>query len=134
MDTFHTFAGDPGFDIQLDVHLVRGEASYSEGPDRVYLLYPYKDSAGREGEETVGIWRTDEPDAAETLASILGIQDSQVCAVRPWYVRWIRNGEIVLKQHWLGLDRGVHLIDLMSQYDLLDRRSHLFGFGEQACD
>ena len=131
MDVFHTFCGDPGFDIQLDVHLARGEADYSAGPDRLYLIHPYRDAAGLEGEETAGIWRTDLPEAAEAVASILGIPDAKPCLVRPWYLRWIRAGEIAVRQHWLGLDRGMHLIELMQSHDLLDRRAHLFGLDQE---
>jgi len=123
------------FDLQADVYLRQGSILASEGPDRAYLNYLYRDAQGRECEEVAALWLLDEAFAAETLASGLGAPDPQVCRIRPFRVLWIRDGLIASHSAPIGIDRAMWLLTALADKDVLDRQSQIFGaHGVEICE
>lgn len=126
MNVVHTMLYEPSFNIQADVHLEQKVISYSDGPERAYLIHPYQCSRGMEYTETVGLWVLD-ADGSEALAAVLGTPAPESSEARPWYVNWIKQGQLVAHKQWIGVDQGAHLLLTMQGCDILDRRTHLFG-------
>lgn len=123
MNTFLTLAYDVDFDTQSDIDLLNGWVDMVDGPDRAYLIFP---SASDKGEEVAALWVLDDAYSNETLAAVLGIAEPSFTQDRPWFIRWIRNGRWFKRQEEIGIDRGVHLLLTLADYDVLDRKSHLF--------
>jgi hypothetical protein len=128
MDTLLTLRFETDFDMQADVELAKKQLNYSEGPDRAYLIYPYE-NRGTTYEEVAALWQLDDAESREMLAAVLGAPDPRATAVKPWYINWIKNGQLHVHKQPIGIDRGAHLLTTLADYDLLDRRSHLFGTG-----
>jgi hypothetical protein len=128
MQLIHTFHYDAGFNLQADVDLINKTIDITDGPDRAYLIYPYQNRHGEE-QETVALWVLDDIESKEMLSAALGVPDPQLTAIRPWYVNWIKDGRLHVHKQSIGIDRGAHLLTMLADYDVLDRRSHLFGTG-----
>lgn len=126
MQLFHPCHYDAGFDLQADVDLINKTINVTDGPDRAYLIYPYQDRGGEE-QETVALWVLDDIESREILAAVLGSPDPKLTTIRPWYINWIKDGQLHVHKQSIGIDRGAHLLTSLADYDLLDRRTHLFG-------
>lgn len=110
-----------GFDLQRDVHLLRGELAHSPGPDRAYLLLDAPQ------QETVGLWLTGQPHAAALLAQVLALRTGPaLLGSRPWALSWIRDGRVHVQRHRLSVDQGAFLLAELAGCEALDRRAHLF--------
>lgn len=90
MHVMHTLKPLPwGFDLQKDVFLLQGQIALSDGPDRAYLLMDAP--AG----DTVGLWLTIHPKAAELLEQVLALRTGPAfLGSRPWVLSWIRDGRV----------------------------------------
>lgn len=122
MHVMHTLIDLPhGFDLQRDVHLLRGEVEHSPGPDRAYLLLDAPQ------QETVGLWLTAQPQAAQLLAQVLALRTGPaLLGSRPWSLSWIRDGRVHVQRHRLSVDQGAFLLTELAGHEALDRRAHLF--------
>lgn len=122
MECIHTLKHAAPFELQTDVYLIQGNIARVAGPDRAYL------NLAKTG-ETAAIWLTNNA-AAELIERVLAVGDPEQCRDKPWQMHWVRDGVLTVKNHLLGLDRGVHLLIELRGYDLLDRVAHLFEGGD----
>ncbi len=122
MHVMHTLIDLPhGFDLQRDVHLLRGEIEQSPGPDRAYLLL----DAPRQ--ETVGLWLTGQPHVVVLLQQVLALCTGPAfLGSTPWSLSWIRDGRVHGQRHPLTVDQGAYLLTELAGHEALDRRAHLF--------
>jgi len=110
------------FELQADVELFNGITDWVDGPDRAYLIYPATDH----DEEVAALWVLDDAVSNEALAAVLAINEPSLSKAKPWFVHWISNGRLYRRKEAIGIDRGVHLLLTLADYDVLDRQSHLF--------